>query len=47
VAWQAFLEVVDGWVSINHRVGRAELEETFQAVLAGAKPDHAFVVSLD
>ena len=46
-AWQAFLEVVDGWVSINHRVGRAELEETFQAVLAGAKPDHAFVVSLD
>jgi hypothetical protein len=39
--------VVDGWVSINHRVGREELEETFQEVLAGAKPDHAFVVSLD
>ena len=46
-AWQAFLVVVDGWVSINHRVGQGELEETFQEVLAGAKPDQAFVVSLE
>jgi hypothetical protein len=46
-AWQAFLAVVDGWVAINHRVGRTDVERTFQEVLSGARPDQAFVVSLD
>ncbi len=45
-AWTGFLEVVDDWVTIDNVTGRQGLENTYQRVLKGAKPDTAFVLTL-
>jgi hypothetical protein len=46
-AWSQFLTVVDNWVSINHPTGADGMRQTYETVLAGAKPDQAYVVSVD
>jgi hypothetical protein len=46
VAWVDFLTVVDDWVHINHPTGQAALQETYEEVLGGAKPDQGYVISL-
>jgi hypothetical protein len=43
-AWGQFLGVVDAWVSINHPAGAQGMRETYETVLAGARPDQAYVV---
>ena len=46
-AWHAFLESVDGWLTIVERNGRDELEATWLEVLEGrASPAVGYVVSL-
>jgi hypothetical protein len=45
-AWSQFLQVVDNWVSINHPTGADGMRQTYETVLAGAKPDQSYVVSL-
>jgi hypothetical protein len=45
-AWVQFLEVVDDWVTINHPAGADGMRDTYQTVLAGAKPDQSYVVSV-
>lgn len=45
-AWAAFLESVDGWVTINERKGASEMQETYQEVLNGAAPDQSFAISV-
>jgi len=45
-AWDGFLAVVDGWVTINKPAGPEAVKSTYETVLAGAKPDQTYVVSL-
>jgi hypothetical protein len=45
-AWTQFLAVVDDWVTIEHPSGADGMKATYQAVLAGAKPDRAYVVTV-
>jgi hypothetical protein len=45
-AWDGFLAVVDGWVTINKPAGPDAVQSTYETVLAGAKPDQTYVVSL-
>ena len=45
-AWDSFLTVVDGWITIDQRSGESELLGTYAEVLNGAAPNKAFVISL-
>ena len=45
-AWGEFLGVVDDWVTINYPARPEELQATYAEVLAGAKPDKAYVLSV-
>ena len=46
LAWNSFLENVDGWVTINERSGADAIAATYQEVLNGAKPDQSFALAL-
>ena len=45
-AWAAFLPAVDQWVNINHPGGPEGMADTYHTVLAGARPDQAYVVEV-
>ena len=46
-AWSAFLDSVDGWLTIVERKGPDELEATWLEVLEGrASPSAGYIVSL-
>lgn len=44
-AWQAFLEVIDNWIEIDHPQGIEGVTWCYQSVREGAPPDRAFVVT--
>lgn len=47
-AWEQFLPVVDGWVSVDERTGPDAVVQTYREVLEGrADPSVAYVLSLE
>jgi hypothetical protein len=47
-AWEAFVPVVEDWITVVERSGADAVAETYREVLDGeVDPSHAFVLSLD